>query len=145
MVLGRQVLHAAQNLDVPSVAVVQTHISGYADHYKLGTVSFLADSIIRGIHKQATLNLAPSQPPREYLESIRVRAVELWGRGVDQKKFSPSLRSELLRSNYAPGKPLVGFVGSLASGKNIKILTNLSRHKDLKVVVISDVPDRLDV
>ena len=145
MVLGRQVLHAAHNLDIPSVAVFQTHISGYADHYKLGTVSFLADSIIRGIHKQATLNLAPSQSSREYLESIGVRAVELWGRGVDQEKFSPSLRSELLRTHHAPGKPLVGFVGRLAPEKNIKILTNLSRHKDLKVIVVGDGPDRLDL
>jgi phosphatidylinositol alpha 1,6-mannosyltransferase len=145
MVLGRQVLHASQNLDIPSVAVFQTHISGYADHYKLGTVSFLADNVIRGIHKQATLTLAPSQSSREYLESIDVRTVELWGRGVDREKFSPSLRSELLRSNYAPSKPLIGFVGRLAPEKNIKILANLSRRKDLKVVVIGDGPDRLDL
>jgi phosphatidylinositol alpha 1,6-mannosyltransferase len=145
MVLGRQVLHAAHNLDIPSVAVFQTHISGYADHYKLGTVSFLADSIIRGIHKQATLNLAPSQSSREYLESIGVRAVELWGRGVDREKFSPSLRSEVLRSDCAVNKPLVGFVGRLAPEKNIKILTNLSRQNDLKVVVIGDGPDRIDL
>ncbi|MEI7453291.1 MAG: glycosyltransferase family 1 protein [Actinomycetes bacterium] len=145
MVLGRQVLHAAQNLDIPSVAIFQTHISGYADHYKLGTVSFLADNVIRGIHKQATLNLAPSQYAREYLESIEVRAVELWGRGVDREKFSPSLRSELLRLNYAPNKPLVGFVGRLAPEKNISILTNLSRQNNLKVVVIGDGPDRLDL
>jgi len=145
MVLGRQVLHAAQNLDIPSVAVFQTHISGYADHYRLGTVSFLADNVIRGIHKQATMTLAPSQSSREYLESIDIRAVELWGRGVDRAKFSADFRSELLRANYAPDKPLIGFVGRLAPEKNVKILAELSRNTNVQVVVIGDGPDRLNL
>jgi phosphatidylinositol alpha 1,6-mannosyltransferase len=142
MVLGRQVLQVTDKLDVPSVAVFQTHLSGFADHYRLASVSFIADNIIRKIHKQATLTLAPSQASREYLETLDVRSARIWGRGVDLGLFSPAMRNEHFRAEHAMNKPLVGFVGRLAPEKNVRILAKLAKGDDVQVIVIGDGPDR---
>ena len=145
MVLGRQVLQVTDKLDIPSIAVFQTHLSGFADHYRLASVSFIADNIIRKIHKQATLTLAPSMASQEYLSTLEVRDVRIWGRGVDLGLFSPEMRSEYFRTEHALDLPLVGFVGRLAPEKNVRILADLARSNEVQVVVIGDGPDRQEL
>ena len=142
MTLGRQVLHAAQRLDVPTVAVFQTDVAGFAEHYRMGSVSFLADAVVRRIHRQATLTLAPSQASLDYLRGIQVHSIRSWGRGVDLDRFSPDCRSEQFRSMAGRGQPLVGYVGRLAPEKNIGILASLARAGDVRVVVVGDGPSR---
>ena len=145
MVLGRQVLQVTDKLDIPSVGVFQTHLSGFADHYRLASVSFIADNIIRKIHKQATLNLAPSVASQDYLHNLEVQRVRIWGRGVDLGQFSPLMRSEFFRMEHAMNKPLVGFVGRLAPEKNVRILAELAKREDIQVVIIGDGPDRQEL
>ena len=145
MILGRQVLQVTDKMDVPSVAVFQTHLSGFADHYRLASVSFIADNIIRKIHKQATLTLAPSQASREYLETLDVPGARIWGRGVDLGQFSPSMRNEHFRAAHSMDKPLIGFVGRLAPEKNVRILAGLAKSDDVQVVVIGDGPERAEL
>jgi len=145
-VQGRVVLQAARACGLPTVAVFQTHVSGYANHYRLSGVSFLADSVVRGVHRNATLTLAPSRDCVDYLTGLGVEAIRLWGRGVDVAQFSPSRRSAALRASWSPaGRPVVGYVGRLAPEKGVEMLAGLSAAADVQVVVIGDGPCRADL
>lgn len=140
-VLGWRGLLAAQQLRLPTVAVYQTDVPGYAAGYGLGHVERLAWKRVYDIHERATLTLAPSHASRTALESHGVNRVQLWRRGVDSGRFSPARRDEALRSTWGAGQPLVGFVGRLAAEKNVDALTALT---DLPVglVVVGDGPER---
>jgi phosphatidylinositol alpha 1,6-mannosyltransferase len=145
-VLGRQVLAAARACRIPAVAVYQTHIAGFAQHYGLSGVSFLADSVVRAVHRSADLTLAPSRQCVDYLAGLGVQRIRLWGRGVDMGRFSPARRSRALREHWSPdGRPVVGFVGRLAPEKGVHTLAGLAASGDVRVVIVGDGPMRGDL
>jgi phosphatidylinositol alpha 1,6-mannosyltransferase len=142
-VLGRQVLAASRACGIPSVAVYQTHVAGFAQHYGLSGVSFLADSIVRGVHRAADLTLAPSRQCVDYLAGLGVQRIRLWGRGVDLGRFTPMRRSRALRERWSPdGRPVVGYVGRLAPEKSVNMLAGLAASGDVRVVIVGDGPMR---
>jgi phosphatidylinositol alpha 1,6-mannosyltransferase len=128
------------------VAVYQTHIAGFAQHYGLSGVSFLADSVVRAVHRSADLTLAPSRQCVDYLAGLGVQRIRLWGRGVDMGRFSPARRSRALREHWGPdGRPVVGFVGRLAPEKGVHMLAGLAASRDVRVVIVGDGPMRGDL
>ena len=142
-VLGWQALTGAQLADVPVIAAFQTHISGFAHHYGFSPVAFLADSVVRRIHRNAQLNLAPSRDSVDYLRGLGISRIATWGRGVDLSQFDPALRSTELRSSWNAGdRKVVGFVGRLAPEKNAHLLAGFARNRDLSVVIVGDGPNR---
>lgn len=142
-VLGRQVLAAARANGIPAVAIYQTHVAGFAHHYGLSGVSFLADSIVRAVHRSADLTLAPSRQCVDYLTGLGVPRIRLWGRGVDLARFSPTRRSRELRDRWSPdGRPVVGFVGRLAPEKGVHMLAGLAASDEVRVVIVGDGPMR---
>ncbi len=142
-VLGRQVLAAARACRIPTVAVYQTHVAGFAHHYGLSGVSFLADSVVRSVHRAADLTLAPSRQCVDYLAGLGVQGIRLWGRGVDHDRFSPTRRSRALRERWSPdGRPVVGFVGRLAPEKGVHMLAGLAASGDVRIVIVGDGPMR---
>lgn len=141
-ILGSRGMAAARSLGIASVAVFQTDVAGFAHHYGLSRLSFMADAVVRRIHQFATINLAPSRASQEYLESLSVRRVRRWGRGVDLDRFSPHLRNAALRHRLGGGRPIIGYVGRLAPEKNIEMLAAIDAHPDLQVVVIGEGPSR---
>lgn len=146
MVLGRKVLNAARALHIPTVAVFQTHISGFANHYRLGSASFLADTVIRRIHQHADLTLAPSQASAKYLHDLQIERVRLWGRGVDLDQFSTrACKDSPLIPARTRGLPRIGFVGRLAPEKNVHILAELAASTAVEVLVVGDGPSRDDL
>lgn len=141
--LGYGGLHAARHLDVPTVAVFQTDIAGFAESYGVGVASRAAWAWTRHLHAMADRTLAPSTSAMQNLVAHRVPRVHHWGRGVDITGFVPSARDEALRAAWSPaGKPIVGFVGRLAPEKHVERLAALARRDDLQVVVIGDGVDR---
>jgi phosphatidylinositol alpha 1,6-mannosyltransferase len=145
-VLGRQVLAAARASRIPAVAIYQTHVAGFAHHYGLSGVSFLADSIVRAVHSSAHLTLAPSRQCVDYLTGLGVPRIRLWGRGVDLARFSPTRRSHVLRDRWSPdGRPVVGFVGRLAPEKSVHMLAGLAASSDVQVVIVGDGPMRSEL
>jgi phosphatidylinositol alpha 1,6-mannosyltransferase len=141
--LGYGGLHAARYLGVPTVAVFQTDIAGFAESYGIGFTARAAWAWTRHLHNRADRTLAPSSAAMENLEAHRIKRVHRWARGVDITGFAPSARDERLRRRWSPdGKPIVGFVGRLAPEKHVERLATLAGRADLQVVVVGDGVDR---
>jgi phosphatidylinositol alpha 1,6-mannosyltransferase len=141
--LGYGGLHAARHLDVPTVAVFQTDVAGFAQSYGMGVMTRAAWAWTRHLHSKADRTLAPSTAAMEDLVAQRIPRVHHWGRGVDIAGFVPSARDESLRVKWSPeGKRIVGFVGRLAPEKHVERLAALAHRDDLQVVIVGDGVDR---
>jgi phosphatidylinositol alpha 1,6-mannosyltransferase len=141
--LGWGGLHAARFLGVPTVAVFQTDVPGFATSYGIPIAYRAAWAWFRNLHRNADRTLAPSSSAIESLAGQRVPRVHLWARGVDIAGFVPSARDEALRSAWSPdGKPIVGFVGRLAPEKHVERLKVLARNGDVRLVIVGDGVDR---
>ncbi|MEU0496569.1 glycosyltransferase family 1 protein [Mycobacterium sp. NPDC006124] len=141
--LGYGGLLAARHLGVPTVAVFQTDVAGFAESYGAGVMTRAAWAWTRHLHSKADRTLAPSTSAIENLTAHNVPRVHHWGRGVDVSGFVPSARDDELRAEWSPGgKPIVGFVGRLAPEKHVERLAVLARRDDLQLVVVGDGVDR---
>lgn len=142
MVLGSSGAAAARRLGIPSVAVFQTDVVGFARRYGFRGTDRIIWSWLRHIHEQAELTLVPSTPTMRELERWGVPRLALWGRGVDQERFNPRHRSAALRAELAPrGEVLVGYVGRLAHEKRPRMLTALADIPGARLVVVGDGPE----
>lgn len=142
-ILGARAARITERLDLPTVAVYQTDLAGYAQAYRMGRGlgSALAWARIRSVHRSAARNLAPSTPAAQDLTAHGVRNVRIWARGVDSARFHPDHRDEALHRSLAPGgEVLVGYVGRLAPEKRVDLLAEASRLPGVRVVVIGDGP-----
>lgn len=142
--LGYGGLQAARRLGVPTVAVFQTDVAGFAAAYGIGMLSRAAWAWTRHLHRLADRTLAPSTSAMEDLAAHRIPRVYQWARGVDITTFVPSARDEALRRQWSPeGKPIVGFVGRLAPEKHVERLARLARSDAVQLVIVGDGVDRL--
>ncbi|CAN5699624.1 glycosyltransferase family 1 protein [soil metagenome] len=141
--LGYGGLQAARFLGVPTVAVFQTDVAGFAASYGMGIAARTAWAWTRHLHSRADRTLAPSTAAMEDLAAHRIPRVHKWARGVDIAGFVPSARSEELRGHWSPqGKPIIGFVGRLAPEKHVERLAALAARDDLQLVIVGDGVDR---
>ena len=137
--LGFGGLHAARYLGIPTIAVFQTDVAGFAQSYGIGPAARAAWAWTRHLHKRADRTLAPSMSAMENLAAQRIPRVHKWARGVDITGYAPSARNEELRRRWSPdGKPVVGFVGRLAPEKHVERLAVLARRDDLQLVVVGE-------
>jgi phosphatidylinositol alpha 1,6-mannosyltransferase len=141
--LGYGGVHAARYLGIPTVAVFQTDVAGFAESYGIGVMARAAWAWTRHLHKRADRTLAPSTAAMENLAAHRIPRIHKWARGVDVTGFAPSARDDELRRRWSPsGKPIVGFVGRLAPEKHVERLAALADRRDLQLVVVGDGVDR---
>jgi phosphatidylinositol alpha 1,6-mannosyltransferase len=141
--LGYGGLLAARRLGVPTVAVYQTDVAGFATSYGVPIAARAAWAWNRHLHGLADRTLAPSSSAIESLRAHGIPRVHHWARGVDITGFAPSARDERLRRQWSPqGKPVVGFVGRLAPEKHVERLAGLARRDDLQLVIVGDGVDR---
>lgn len=141
--LGYGALLAARRLDVPTVAVYQTDIAGFAASYGMRFAAPAAWAWIRHLHRMADRTLAPSTAAIKSLQAKGVPRVHHWARGVDAAGFVPSARSDALRARWSPdGRPIVGFVGRLAPEKHVERLAVLAGRGDVQVVIVGDGVER---
>lgn len=141
--LGYGGLLAARRLGVPTVAVYQTDVAGFATSYGVPIAARAAWAWNRHLHGLADRTLAPSSSAIESLRAHGIPRVHHWARGVDITGFAPSARDERLRRQWSPqGKSVVGFVGRLAPEKHVERLAGLARREDLQLVIVGDGVDR---
>ena len=143
-VLGAGGLAAARRLDVPTVAIYQTDVAGFAASYGLGITARASWRWTRRLHRSCDLTLAPSTSAVDDLVAHGIPRVQRWARGVDTHRFAPSRRDEGLRARWSPsGRPIVGFVGRLAPEKHVERLAVLADDPRVQLVVVGDGPERM--
>jgi len=142
-VLGAVGVRAAERLGIPSVAVFQTDLAGFARGYRLWRA--IGDDVVwawlRRIHEHADRTLAPSSATIQQLAARGFPRLARWGRGVDLDRFHPRHRDDELRRRLAPrGEVLVGYVGRLAAEKQVRRLIALRSMPGIRLVVIGSGP-----
>ncbi len=141
-VLGAAGLRAARRLGVPTVAVYQTDVAGFAAAYGLRHGSRAAWRWIRRLHALADRTLAPSLASVGDLTEHGVPRVHRWARGVDAELFAPWHADPRLKHLLAPhDELLVGYVGRLAPEKRVHRLAALHGLPGVRVVVVGEGPE----
>ncbi len=146
-VLGAWALHIARKLEIPSVAIYQTDLAGFARQYRLGATSPALWRYIAAIHNRADITLAPSSAAVWDLRSHGVENVVRWMRGVDTKRFNPEHRNAELRHRFCSrGNKIIGFVGRLAREKQVDRLVEVAALPGVSLVIVGDGPckDKLE-
>jgi phosphatidylinositol alpha 1,6-mannosyltransferase len=143
--LGGQAIAAAARLGIPSVAVFQTDVAGYARRNHLGAATKLVWRLVRRVHDQADVTLAPSTASMSDLASAGVERVERWGRGVDLDGYHPRNRQDpatsALHERLAPrGEVVIGYVGRVAPEKRLERLASLRGMQGISIVIVGDGP-----
>ncbi|MDR7235110.1 glycosyltransferase family 1 protein [Agrococcus sp. BE272] len=143
--LGGQAIAEAARIGLPSVAIYQTDVAGFARRNRLGAGAAFAWQIIRRIHNAADRTLAPSTAAIADLEEAGVKRVHPWVRGVDLDGFHPDNRqgqaAAALRRRIAPhGEAVVGYVGRVAPEKGLDRLRALEGVPGIRVVIVGDGP-----
>ena len=141
--LGWQGMRAADGLGLPTVAVYQTEVPGYAARYGVRHLESLFWRRVRQVHDRATLTLAPSAATLDHLRARGVPRLRLWGRGVDTVRFHPDRRDERWRGAVGGGRELlVGYVGRLAAEKQVDALAAVADLPGVRLVVVGEGPER---
>lgn len=149
--LGRTAIAGARQLGVPAVAIYQTDIVGYSERYNNEILTRQAKKMTAALHNMATRTLAPSQAARADLIEwgVNESLIHLWGRGVDVERYYPGRRQtesiQAMRGQLSPdGRPIVGYVGRLATEKNVEQMACL-KGLGAQIVIVGDGPTRPDV
>lgn len=141
--IGATAARAARRQGIPTIAVFQTDLAGFARRNGLGRMTGTIWNYLRWVHNQADLTLAPSSPTAWMLRAHGIDNVALWGRGVDLERFDPAHRSEELhRFLTSTGEVVVGYVGRLAREKQVDRMTSLTDIAGVKIVIVGDGPER---
>jgi phosphatidylinositol alpha 1,6-mannosyltransferase len=143
VVMGRAGLLAARRLGVPTVAVYQTDIAGFASRYGMGLTAPALWRHIARLHKAADVTLAPSTAAVWDLRQRGVDNVVRWMRGVDLERFNPCHRNDDLRAQLAPkGEIIIGYVGRLAREKQVERLRDIVGLPGTRLVIVGEGPMR---
>ncbi|CUR56239.1 GDP-mannose-dependent alpha-mannosyltransferase [metagenome] len=140
--LGYQAARAARSLGIPTVAIYQTDLVGFAERYGVPGGARAMESLTRRIHLGVDRTLAPSSASIEQLHRLGITDVARWARGVDQVLFEPAKRDEALHATLAPdGELLVGYVGRLAPEKELELLAHVGRLPGVRLVLVGGGPE----
>ena len=140
--LGAAGLRSAERLGLPTVAVYQTDLVGFARQYGLHAEIVLGGWVGR-LHRRATRTLVPSTAAFQQLRALGVTDLHVWRRGVSLDLFNPARRVVELRDRWAAeAEVVVGYVGRLAPEKQVRRLAELADVPRARLVVIGDGPSR---
>ena len=142
-VLGWRAAQAAYQLGIPSVAIYQTEVPGYAARYGVPFLENWAWNRVEQIHLLATRTLVPSSFALNQFLGRGIPRVEMWRRGVDTQRFSPEKRDDAWRAKVAPGgERIIGYVGRLAVEKQVEDLAVLADLPGTRLVIVGNGPQR---
>jgi phosphatidylinositol alpha 1,6-mannosyltransferase len=143
--LGAEAISAAKRLGIPTVAIFQTDVAGYARRNNLAALESLAWRIMRRIHRDATVTLVPSSATMADLRAAGMRRLKRWGRGVDLNTYHPRNASRPgsidLRARLSPrGEVVVGYVGRIAPEKQVERIDALRGIPGIRIAIVGDGP-----
>ena len=147
---GRWAMSYARRHAIPLVTTYHTDFSAYLDYYRLGRLEGVLAGYLRYFYRRPELVCVPS---RSMIEELNRRGVEgrmrVWGRGVDDTRFTPERSSGEWRSGIGAdsGTVIINYTGRLVSEKNVMIMPEISRHLQKqgirhRMIVVGDGPAR---
>jgi glycosyltransferase involved in cell wall biosynthesis len=146
--LGWSALAAANKLRIPVLAGFHTNFHSYSSHYGFNWLKKPIYAYLRKFHNQARLTLVPTHKLREELTQAGYRNVEVLARGVNNRTFTPELRSVELRRTWgvAEGGLAVAYVGRIAPEKNLGLLIKAFEameriRPDARLILVGDGPE----
>ncbi|MFJ4656489.1 glycosyltransferase family 4 protein [Nocardia sp. NPDC088792] len=140
--LGYQAAKVANELGIPTVAIYQTDLVGFAERYDLPGGVRTMTALTRRIHLRVDRTLAPSTASLRQLELMGIPGLARWPRGVDLQQFGPFRRSEELHRRLAPnGELLVGYIGRLAPEKELELLTHVQSLPGVRLIIVGGGPE----
>ncbi len=132
-VLGWRAAQAAHQLGIPTVAIYQTEVPGYAARYGVPFLENWAWNRVENIHLLATRTLVPSTFALNQLRGRGIPRVRMWRRGVDTARFYAGKARRRVAGFGGPGgERIIGYVGRLAVEKQVEDLAALAgsaRHQ----------------
>lgn len=145
--LGYTAVRTAKKLGIPALSGFHTNFHQYANHYKMGFINKLVFLYLRHFHNATKATLVPSPDLAAALNDMGIKPVNIIGRGVDTKRYSPYKRDVSLRHKWgATDKDIVLLcVGRVAAEKNlalaIRAYRSLKEHfSDIKMVIVGNGP-----
>lgn len=140
--LGYQAARAARELGIPTVAIYQTDLVGFAERYNIAGGTAAMSKLTKMIHVSVDRTLAPSTASVRQLEEMQVPGLARWPRGVDLDMFDPGYRDQRLHDELAPnGETLVGYVGRLAPEKELELLAHVDKLPGARLVIVGGGPE----
>jgi phosphatidylinositol alpha 1,6-mannosyltransferase len=145
--LGAEAIAAGRRLGIPTVAIFQTDVAGYARRNHLAALEAVAWRILRRIHRDASVTLVPSSATMADLRRAGFRRLGRWGRGVDLATYHPRNRrseaTKALRRELSPNdEVVVGYVGRLAPEKQVERMASLRGVPGIRLAIVGDGPSR---
>ncbi|SFX56367.1 glycosyltransferase family 4 protein [Marinospirillum alkaliphilum] len=150
--LGWHALSYARRHGIPVISGYHTNFEQYLQHYRLGWLKGLARRYLRWFHNASNLTLTPCRQQQQLLQAEGYQRVQVLGRGVDTRLFSPTRRCNDLREQLGvrPEQLLVGYVGRVAAEKNLPLLLQAfaairAQRSDARLLLVGDGPWMLEV
>lgn len=150
--LAHVAARAARSLGLPLTVDFRTNFHRYSHYYGLGWGESLIKRIMKSLHDAADLSFVPTQSLQAALTSEGFERLEVVGRGVDARQFSPQWRCDRQRSAWgaSPHTPVMLYVGRLAAEKQVDLaLQAWTRARAVCphaiMVVVGDGPRGRDV
>lgn len=140
VLLGARAASVCRELSLPTVAVYQTDVAGFAADHGLDSTQRLLWRWLRNVHNACSLTLAPSRAAVADLRTHGVERIARWGRGIDRVSFAPAHRTRPATDRV--DRVRVGYVGRLAQEKRIDRLHLVVDLPDTEVVVVGDGDER---
>ena len=150
--LGRSAVREAARQGIPVVSGFHTNFHSYSRHYHVGFMQRPIYDYLRRLHNRTACTLVPTDELRKRLLADRFANVEVLGRGVDSRRFTPSHRSDELRKRWGLGRndQAVIYVGRLAAEKNLPLAVHAFRamraaNPNLRFIIVGDGPFYQDI
>ena len=146
--LAWSALAAARALGIATTSDFRTNFHQYSRYYRLAFLAGAVLGLLRRFHNLTRLTFVPTRGVVAELGAAGFHHLTVVGRGVDSERFSPSLRSEELRSRWQAGDaPVLLMVGRVASEKNVELgLRAFEQARaacpETRMVVVGDGPAR---
>jgi len=148
-ILGVYGINYAQRRGIPVVSSYHTHFISYFPYYGMGSMEGLGWKYLHWFYNRCSATYAPSPSAAYALRKQGIERVELWQRGIDTTRFSPSFRNGELRSSIGVDAktPILLFVARLVKEKDLDDLIIAARlldqkRKPFKLVIVGDGPER---
>lgn len=87
-------LRLAKKHDIPLVASYHTHFDRYLSYYRLQWMEPMLWRYMHWFHQDCRKIFVPSRSTLRHLRKKGFENLEVWGRGVDTKRFRPCVKRE---------------------------------------------------